>query len=337
METSPGKVIRSLRQALDMTQTEFARAAGWSTSTISSWERGTTRPSRLAFKTILAFAEERGVRWQPKADGGSTAADAPATLPTLRLGSRVPAPPLVARGTGRAESFGSRRWTDVAASVGEMIDLDAEPEDAAAVVAARAAAFDARIATYESARPDWLLDARLRLEIGTDARWLRRTAALGALAVALAVGVGAGMLWRSTRSAAPRLDAQPASAAASTTGAAAAPAPAPVDELALAAAAAPALGPAPYAAPPEPAAASEQPAPPVVRPMPAPMHARLEAIVALDGTRRATFRVGDRSLALAEGDEIGGRAVALIGDDEVTLVGGGIASRVQLGFDAPLE
>jgi DNA-binding transcriptional regulator YiaG len=34
METPPGKVIRSLRQALDMTQAEFARAAGWSTSTI---------------------------------------------------------------------------------------------------------------------------------------------------------------------------------------------------------------------------------------------------------------------------------------------------------------
>jgi transcriptional regulator with XRE-family HTH domain len=37
---SPGKVIRSLRQALHMTQAEFARAAGWSASTISSWERG---------------------------------------------------------------------------------------------------------------------------------------------------------------------------------------------------------------------------------------------------------------------------------------------------------
>jgi DNA-binding transcriptional regulator YiaG len=52
METAPGKVIRSLRQALDMTQAEFARTAGWSTSTISSWERGTAKPSRLAFKLV---------------------------------------------------------------------------------------------------------------------------------------------------------------------------------------------------------------------------------------------------------------------------------------------
>ncbi len=65
MATPPGKVIRSLRQALDMTQAEFARASGWSASTISSWERGRATPSRLAFKTILAFAEERGVRYRP--------------------------------------------------------------------------------------------------------------------------------------------------------------------------------------------------------------------------------------------------------------------------------
>ncbi len=317
-----------------MTQAELARAAGWSASTISSWERGTTQPSRLAFKTLLAFAEERGVRWRPKGDGGTAAGGAPADLPTLRLGSRLPAPPLVARGAGRAESFGSRRWTDVATSVGETIDLDAELEDAAAVVAARAAAFDARVATYEAARPEWHLDARLRLEIGADARWLRRTAALGALAAALAVGTAAGTLWRSARPAtAPVVDAAPASAAALTSGAIADPAPAPVDELALAAAAAPAPGPAPYAGPPDLAA----PPASAARPMPAPMRARLEAIVALDGARRATFRVGDRSVALAEGDEIGGRAVALIGDEEVTLVGGGIASRVRLGFEAPLE
>ena len=34
-------------------------------------QRGTTQPSRLAFKTILAFAEERGVRYQPKGDGAT--------------------------------------------------------------------------------------------------------------------------------------------------------------------------------------------------------------------------------------------------------------------------
>ena len=108
-----------------------------------------------------------------------------------------------------------------------------------------------------------------------------------------------------------------------------------VDELALTTLAAPALGQAPLAAAvaPEPATA-----PPAAKPeMPASSMARLESIVALDGVRRASFRVGDRSISLVEGDEIGGRSVALIGNDEVTLVGGGVAARVRLGFDAPLE
>jgi transcriptional regulator with XRE-family HTH domain len=67
MDADPGHVIRALRLALDMSQAQFARAAGWSPSTISSWERGRAKPSRLAFKTILAFAEERGVRYRPRA------------------------------------------------------------------------------------------------------------------------------------------------------------------------------------------------------------------------------------------------------------------------------
>ena len=56
METSPGRVIRMLREGLDMSQAEFARALDWSPSTISAWERGRAQPSRLAFKVILAFA-----------------------------------------------------------------------------------------------------------------------------------------------------------------------------------------------------------------------------------------------------------------------------------------
>ena len=67
MDQDPGQVIKALRLALDMSQADFARASGWATSTISAWERGKSRPSRLAFKTILAFAEERGVRYRPPA------------------------------------------------------------------------------------------------------------------------------------------------------------------------------------------------------------------------------------------------------------------------------
>src|SRR5262245_23803819 len=66
MDAAPGHVIRMLREGLGMSQAEFARALDWSPATISAWERGRSQPGRLAFKVILAFAEERGVRYRPK-------------------------------------------------------------------------------------------------------------------------------------------------------------------------------------------------------------------------------------------------------------------------------
>jgi transcriptional regulator with XRE-family HTH domain len=339
MDTPPGKVIRSLRQALDMTQAEFARAAGWSASTISSWERGSTQPSRIAFKTILAFAEERGVRYQPKSEAAAAATPAPTnsqTLPVLRLGSRLPPPPLVARDSGREESFGSRRWTDLA-----TYDLDAETEALAARPSA-AERFDARFAALDAhvARPDWHVDARLQLKIGTGTG-LRRAGYVAASLAALVIGLGAGALLRSGGSPATSRASIDASRAAEIDASRVArpvraePPPVQVDELALAAVAAPALGQPPFAAP----AAAEPATPPQAAKaeMPAPSTARLESIVALGGVRRASFRVGDRSISLVEGDEIGGRSVALIGNDEVTLVGGGVAARVRLGFDTAIE
>jgi transcriptional regulator with XRE-family HTH domain len=66
MEPSPAHVIRTVRQALKMSQGQFAKALGWAPSTISRWERGDAMPNRLALKTILAFAEERKVRYRPR-------------------------------------------------------------------------------------------------------------------------------------------------------------------------------------------------------------------------------------------------------------------------------
>src|SRR5437773_1056533 len=54
METSPGRVIRMLREGLDMSQAEFARALDWSPATISAGERGPAQPSRLAATTLCA-------------------------------------------------------------------------------------------------------------------------------------------------------------------------------------------------------------------------------------------------------------------------------------------
>ena len=66
MQGEAAKVIRTIRQALDMSQAEFARELGWGTSTISRWESGKAEPNRLAVKIILAFGEQRGVRYRGK-------------------------------------------------------------------------------------------------------------------------------------------------------------------------------------------------------------------------------------------------------------------------------
>jgi transcriptional regulator with XRE-family HTH domain len=332
VEPAPGKVIRSLRQALDMSQAEFARAAGWSPSTISAWERGTSRPSRLAFKTILAFAEERGVRYQPKSAAPALPMN---TLPVLRLSSRLPAPPAVElvapepppRGPRpRAESFGSRRWTDMAAS-------------------GVAGTYDAHAGTRRH-HAAWQAEATLHVKIGTGARPSARLGYVVAAAAALVIGLGAGAILRRTpsvdaaarhiASARPDDDAPAATAElgaadeAIDTGDAAANGP----ESAVASAADAGEDPFPSGVP-DPAAAAAAMAP---VPAPVALLARLESIVALDGVRRASFRVGDRSIALVEGDQLGARAIAKIANEDVTLVGGGDGpQRVPLGFETPVE
>ncbi len=332
METPPGKVIRSLRQALDMTQAEFARAAGWSPSTISSWERGSKQPSRVAFKTILAFAEERGVRYQQPKSESAVAPASPETLPVLRLGSRLPTPappptvevmPLSTRDAGREESFGSRRWTEIASH-------------------GSSPTFEPRPATVGE-RPEWQVEARLHVRIGAGSERVRRLGYVAASLAALVIGAGTGMMLRSGTSAPAARDATVSRAVEHVTVPAApavatAPEPAPpieVDELALAALAAPRVPGPPLAAGQlaELAPRAETP-PPALVPSSA---ARLESIVSLDGIRRATFRVGDRSIALVEGDEIGGRAIAMIANDEVAVVGSGVAERVRLGAEMRLR
>jgi DNA-binding XRE family transcriptional regulator len=67
MQGEASNIIRTIRQALDLSQVEFARALGWGPSTISRWESGKAQPNRLAMKIILAFGEERGVRYRPRA------------------------------------------------------------------------------------------------------------------------------------------------------------------------------------------------------------------------------------------------------------------------------
>jgi len=229
----------------------------------------------------------------------------------LRLGSRIPS-------GVREESYGSRRWTEVAQHA-------ASPH--AAVWESPAAGFTADRSAFERTRPDWHVEARVRVRIGTGSARARRRAFFAAAMLALAIGLGATL--RGGRVARPTPHAAPESAR----GGHVAPAPAivpavQVDELALEP---PVAERAPYAG------AALVPAPALPPPMPAPATARLEGITAIRGVRRASFRVGDRTIALGEGDEIGGRAIAVIGDDQVALVGGGVAARVRLGFETPLQ
>src|SRR5207249_9668966 len=81
-------MIRAIRQALGMTRAEFGRALGWAPSTISRWESGRAQPNRLAVKIILAFAEERRVRYRPRRELVLRAPAPTASLPVLA--SQIP-------------------------------------------------------------------------------------------------------------------------------------------------------------------------------------------------------------------------------------------------------
>lgn len=62
-----GGAIRYLRQQLGMTQEELAQALGITVGTVSRWEKGRFRPSRLARALILDFARAHNVTVNLKA------------------------------------------------------------------------------------------------------------------------------------------------------------------------------------------------------------------------------------------------------------------------------
>lgn len=53
--------VRYLRQQLGLTQEELAQALGITVGTVSRWEKGRFRPSRLARQLILEFARSHNI------------------------------------------------------------------------------------------------------------------------------------------------------------------------------------------------------------------------------------------------------------------------------------
>jgi transcriptional regulator with XRE-family HTH domain len=168
VDDEPQRIIRTIRRALGMTKAEFARALGWAPSTISRWESGRAKPSNLALKIILAYGEERHVRYRP----ASTATTAlPALLP------RSPLPPWVAAGQRPVRP------------VSEVLPVSVETS-----------ATEPRPAWT---RPRWEAELNLRVALGGASRgiqpsqrhWLRRGAVVGA-ALAVAVAVASPLMTR---------------------------------------------------------------------------------------------------------------------------------------------
>lgn len=322
MDADPAQVIRSLRLALEMSQAEFARAAGWSPSTISSWERGRAKPSRLAFKTILAFAEERGVRYRPRATSMTALvpmAGSPYAGASASPGPRAALRPLLYPDRGGPDRGGATR---------EGVPPAARPtawtyEQPASRIA-------------PSAPPRWSAEASFRVTLGNgrthDRGRLPRGVLEGAIVVvafAAAFTVRAPLRGLFARTP----DVSSATSVASVT-APSAPVAAPVlssvgstlPPRARAATAAAAL------APPTDAAESVAQVPPPTT------LARLESVMAIGDAARATFRTANDAVTVVSGEWVGGQRVAAIANDGVTLVDrDGTSHRVRVGQHTPFE
>lgn len=56
-----GDEVRALREALDLTQEQFATIFGTTYATVNQWENGSRKPSRLAVTALVLFMEVNGI------------------------------------------------------------------------------------------------------------------------------------------------------------------------------------------------------------------------------------------------------------------------------------
>src|SRR5438094_8790743 len=55
-----GHIVRAIRLEIGLTEEELAHALGISFSTVSRWENGHMKPSRLAWQALFQLAAENG-------------------------------------------------------------------------------------------------------------------------------------------------------------------------------------------------------------------------------------------------------------------------------------
>lgn len=309
MDGDPGQVIRSLRLALDMSQAEFARAAGWSPSTISSWERGRAKPSRLAFKTILAFAEERGVRYRPASASRALVVPNPPAPGEPSSAPRATLRPLVYDEPAEVQRFAAAR--------------------------ALPSHFEA---PRRAESPRWSAEASFRVTLG--GRRDERRAALSRRLVEVAIvalGFGTAFALRDPVRHLLRPVPRPVTPATATTSGAR------IDAVAASVPSLAAVTDIPRHA--DVAAAAHEVRPDAstaasaagVAPRDAASSvtdatARLESVMAVGGVGRATFRTANDAVTVVSGDALGVLRVDSITTDAVTLVDRhGDRRRVQVG------
>ena len=363
VESSPQEVVRSIRLALGMTQAEFARALGWSATTISRWESGRALPNRLALKIILAFGEEHHVRLRrgpvSASRGGEAPLPATAALTcltsTLAVGALSRGAPPAPPGGGAldwAEPDSPGEWTRggrrelSGPALSRMQSLEPPAAD-------------------RSERPAWQAEVRFRLSgplpadrAGNRGSWFRGAVllagtlvVLGALGMPIVRGFGpdagdgigrdaarravtrAGVGLPAPESVGTRLTVRPTRSGATT---------AALEERTGSGAAAsggrsPTATRGPDAADqPGPDAAADE-TPEIGQPKRLTM-GQLAGVLLAGGARRVTVRTPSGSMIFTEGDRVGEGAIARVAPDRIEFREGSGRSRVvRLGESLPLE
>jgi transcriptional regulator with XRE-family HTH domain len=361
VESSPQEVVRSIRLALGMTQAEFARALGWSATTISRWESGRVLPNRLALKIILAFGEEHHVRLKRGVSANRAEEAAPPVTTALTCLTSTLALEPSPRGALPVPPGDVLDWADPDAP-GEW--TRGGRRQLSASVHSRMLSLE-RPAADRSERPAWQAEVHFRLSgpsradrAGNRGSWFRGAVllagtlvVLGALGMPIVRGfgpdagdeIGRDVARRAVaragvglppESSGTRFAARPARGGATT---------AALEEGGASDARAPDRGSA-VASRGRPNAADEAGIDPASDEMPESGQPKrltmgqLAGVLLAGGARRVTVRTPSGSMIFTEGDRVGEGAIARVAPDRIEFREGSGRSRVvRLGESLPLE